>query len=878
MSSIFTNIQRPCTILAPTYMHREIRAQILQETCGLIGINLLSLQAFLQNHLSEAIDNNTLLFNYRQEIKNAGIHGTFSSICETLDFLRQCQAFLQELKLYDCKMEDLPQDTPTQQELKAILELLYPIQTNQDLENEWMATFSKKDAEQIYILNALWSYPDHYRIEKLCRLGAKRLAFPNKLQTTSYVSSINKRKEIEAAAQQIIQDNHDAQDIRIAVCDNTYVALIKQIFQRYHIPFTSMKQTKASNISIQFQRFFQYYYEPTTQHLIDLIHSGICPSHHQKDFLEYLEIFQKSIEDHFTHIKDHAKSSQLISAYDIERLLRLETNARTYKELLVPPLTRVCSIQDPKELCLTIDEIIRNNAYKEQDTTIWNSIHHILETYLPYFHDKDDIPFLLELLDDVKETQSPKRSYGVMISTIQEPFQAGKLCMIMGATQSNYPAYPIKTGLFDESYIQNIPAYPTIQQRNQLHRCQLEQCLRTFEVLRVSFPIASYQGKTNESALEMDQFMRKDAIIQEPLECNTATQVSQTLQEALARKLFLKDGKLYGSISAFERYMKCPFSYFLTYGLRIKEPIEYDFSPGRIGTLSHYILETLVNQYGKDYPNAPLVQIESLIHSQLEHMVDIYPSYRHQLPLLKQRLLKTITYNLEYLKEMEDHSHIAPFACEKEFWWDIPTNNDDKLCFHGFIDRIDASEGYLRIIDYKSSPKSLSPSDVFAGLQLQLLAYALYAKTMWQKEVLGVYYYSFLIDTIPAAAGKMKQRPVEYVKYNHNDYKLQKDARHRLNGWTFHKDAEIIDDDGTHILGLRKNKDGVVSVRTIHDLDQCDKDFQTMMNKISEAILQGNIQCAPIKDACTFCAFSPICRFHGYWRKPQPLVSQEGDE
>ena len=201
--------------------------------------------------------------------------------------------------------------------------------------------------------------------------------------------------------------------------------------------------------------------------------------------------------------------------------------------------------------------------------------------------------------------------------------------------------------------------------------------------------------------------------------------------------------------------MKCPFSYFLTYGLKIREPIEYEFSQSRIGTLTHYILESIVNRHGKDYPHVLLTEIEALMDEQLHHMVQIYPTFQLQLPLLKQRLMNTIQYNLNYMKEMEAHAHIAPYACEHEFWWDIPTKQNITLCMHGFIDRIDASEGYIRIIDYKSSPKSLSLSDVQAGLQLQLLAYALYAKETFQKEVLGVYYYSFLIDTLSAAAGKI---------------------------------------------------------------------------------------------------------------------------
>ena len=45
----------------------------------------------------------------------------------------------------------------------------------------------------------------------------------------------------------------------------------------------------------------------------------------------------------------------------------------------------------------------------------------------------------------------------------------------------------------------------------------------------------------------------------------------------------------------------------------------------------------------------------------------------------------------------------------------------------GIIDRIDTCLGDLRILDYKSSAKTLSESKVKAGLQLQLLTYLIIA-------------------------------------------------------------------------------------------------------------------------------------------------------
>lgn len=45
------------------------------------------------------------------------------------------------------------------------------------------------------------------------------------------------------------------------------------------------------------------------------------------------------------------------------------------------------------------------------------------------------------------------------------------------------------------------------------------------------------------------------------------------------------------SISKLENFMRCPFSYFINYGLRAKEREVYDFSPADYGTYCHKIFD-----------------------------------------------------------------------------------------------------------------------------------------------------------------------------------------------------------------------------------------------------------------------------------------------
>lgn len=253
-------------------------------------------------------------------------------------------------------------------------------------------------------------------------------------------------------------------------------------------------------------------------------------------------------------------------------------------------------------------------------------------------------------------------------------------------------------------------------------------------------------------------------------------------------------------------------------------------------------------------------------------MAAIYPSFQVQIDIIKKRMKHSIMKNLAYLNDMEEHSHLAPFKSEYEFWWELPLKEEIKIRLHGFIDRIDASSGYARIIDYKSSRKALTEKDVFAGLQLQLLTYALLVEQDFQKTMLGAYYFSMKNENIAIAAGKMTRRPVAYVPFGKDDYDEQQKASKKLRGWTMEKDVDIIDDDATHIYGIRQNKDGEIKARNTYALDVIKEHFFTIYQSIGSRLLQGDIDCTPTSDACMFCPYADICRFKGYPRVVEPIV------
>lgn len=870
----YQQLKAPATILAPSHTHAALRLALLQRQEGCMGIQIQTLQTFiLSQQRQEAYESLEILLQYKRAIV-AYPAKVYANILSTLDFLKQCADFIEEMKLYQIRPDDLPQEKEAQKEMKEILSILYPIPTNQDLQNHTLRQLQDKKLPPLYILDNFYNTQDNKILSILEKLGAKRLTFPKIREKTTFYHAVNKRKEVEAAAQAILREHRRSEDINIIVCDPSYKPLITQIFHRYQIPNTMLKETHTSILVKRFTLLLAYAYHPDRDTLFELMEVNTFPVTHVRDLVEYMVVFQKDIQDDFHHIEAHAIPSELISEDEIKRLLVLEQKAQEAKEIILPVLKKLTQATTLKEIFLCANEIA-TASIKPTDTKriqTLKSIHHQLVLMENYGLSIEDIPFVIDILSDISENAGGKQLQGAWISDLSAPLPPRPTCMIFGCTQKAYPAFPAKKGLFDEAYVQHIKDYPSMRERYDTHMEQLQAFLETSPELIVSYPLGNYDGKGNESALEMEQFLQQKAKPYPLTEIYEPIRMRYVIQAQTARDLFIKEETIHGSISSFEQYQRCPFSYFLNYGLRLKEPIDYSFSQSKIGTLSHYILEVLVNRYGKEYTKASASEIEELLSKELSYMAAIYPSFQVQIDIIKKRMKHSIMKNLAYLNDMEEHSHLAPFKSEYEFWWELPLKEEIKIRLHGFIDRIDASSGYARIIDYKSSIKALTEKDVFAGLQLQLLTYALLVEQDFQKTMLGAYYFSMKNENIAVAAGKMTRRPVAYVPFGKDDYDEQQKASKKLRGWTMEKDVDIIDDDATHIYGIRQNKDGEIKARNTYALDVIKEHFFTIYQSIGSRLLQGDIDCTPTSDACMFCPYADICRFKGYPRVVEPIV------
>ncbi|HEY8803967.1 MAG TPA: helicase-exonuclease AddAB subunit AddB [Clostridium sp.] len=347
--------------------------------------------------------------------------------------------------------------------------------------------------------------------------------------------------------------------------------------------------------------------------------------------------------------------------------------------------------------------------------------------------------------------------------------------------------------------------------------------------------------------------------------------------------------KNYFSVSRIEKYEECPFAYFVQYGLKAKERKTFTFSSPDLGSFMHSVLDDfskLVDKSEIKWANLDKAWCEQNIASIVEkeasegssgYILNSTPRYKYFTERLKRVLKKTIYVIVEQMK----NSGFEPFGYEVSFGFEegdyppikIELSTGEMVNLVGRIDRVDKlineGEEFYRIIDYKSGNKDFKLSDVYYGLQIQLLTYLdamLRNESESSKEPIfpaGILY--FKIDD-----------PVIKAKNNLDEEELEKAIMKalKMKGLLL-ADTKIIREMDRNIEGaslvvpasIKKNGElgSRSSVATKEQFDMLLNHVKENLIKTCEGMLSGEIDIKPYKkkDAtpCAYCEYTAICQF-----------------
>lgn len=206
-----------------------------------------------------------------------------------------------------------------------------------------------------------------------------------------------------------------------------------------------------------------------------------------------------------------------------------------------------------------------------------------------------------------------------------------------------------------------------------------------------------------------------------------------------AKDLFFPKGTT--SISQIERYFACPFEHFATYGLKLKEKELASMRALDVGDILHEVAEKFVN-FINSRNNIDIKKVASnLLKGVLSKEKYSEEDNRILINILESEAVRLC----ENLYAEIDNSLLKPQATEKWFGKDgeykgIVLNEKENIELVGKIDRIDESDKYYRLIDYKTGKIESSAEDIYYGRKLQLALY-LSALNDVKKIPAGVLYF-----------------------------------------------------------------------------------------------------------------------------------------
>ena len=337
------------------------------------------------------------------------------------------------------------------------------------------------------------------------------------------------------------------------------------------------------------------------------------------------------------------------------------------------------------------------------------------------------------------------------------------------------------------------------------------------------------------------------------------------------------------SVSRLETYRKCPFSFHLTYGLKLKEKEQLKMEAIDTGSFMHEVIDLFFKSLDennlnlKELTDEEILKIVSDIIRELLETSKYYifsssAKYRLLTRRLKKVVYKSICYIVYSLKysDFKILGHEVEFSNTGEYKNIKLEIENKKVEITGKIDRVDiaklSDKQYVRIIDYKSSSKDLDLNQVLSGIQIQLITYLDAIGEQTSFEPSGILYMG-LIDNVVKDAKNLTEEEIENKIRNN----------FRMKGLIL-ADVSVIkmmdnklQTGSSDIVPVYINKDGTISekkssVISRDDFNKLQVKVKEIIKEISKEILKGKIDIKPYyyngKTGCDYCKYKTICMFN----------------
>lgn len=428
------------------------------------------------------------------------------------------------------------------------------------------------------------------------------------------------------------------------------------------------------------------------------------------------------------------------------------------------------------------------------------------------------------------------------------------------------------------------------------------------------------EGSTNYQQI-LEYFKINDRIKYDFLLNSTKYQnIATKLLQQQAKELYTEN--IEASISRIEMFNQCQFAHFMRYGLNLKERDIFELTVADIGNLYHETLKFIALELKKNnrtFASINSHEIKGLASMATEATIKKNAAFAilktsNRMQQIKIKLENVVAKTLTALAFQSKKSDFTESYFELKFASQLnrvkknvanqiklPSKKigDVNFSLKGIIDRIDIAKKddktYVRVVDYKSSPKELDLGAIYYAWSLQLLTY-LDVATNWLGEkttaagatAAGALYFHLhnpytkddteilTKENLESTLLEKQTADFKMTGYIPNDHEILHMSDKKLEAG---KSSEIIPVTLLAKGGIRADRS-----KTLQP-----EDFKTLRlytnQKIEEAvheILKGNLKINPKthngKTPCKWCKFKPICKIDekpSYLPKIKPELALE---
>lgn len=355
------------------------------------------------------------------------------------------------------------------------------------------------------------------------------------------------------------------------------------------------------------------------------------------------------------------------------------------------------------------------------------------------------------------------------------------------------------------------------------------------------------------------------------------------LSMEMAEKLY--GSELYGSVTRLEQFARCPYAFFLIYGLGLKEREQFQIGAVDYGNVFHALMEHFSHELGdRGWQDLSEEEALTLAGACADFVTDNYKGDMfHQsgrAEFMRERIKSISRASVWGIWKQMQAGDFRQCFTEQSFSGrdgleslKIPLKDGKCLVLSGKIDRVDICEtkdaSLMKIMDYKSGGMDLDLCRVYHGLQLQLFTYMAAAMELYGERNPGS-------NPVPAALlyYRMEDPEVAWKDETEEDRRNRILSALKCKGYIVDSqgvleklDSGLVGGGRSALYPLGFKKDGSFD-RYSHVMDngqamQMMRHVRTKMEEFGERIYAGEAGAIPYlmqtENGCEFCPFSEVC-------------------